>query len=488
MTISEIPIDHIGIARASLLEPHGLDDGDLLKTLADISQARADYADIYFELTHAEGWSLEDGIVRTGSFAIDQGVGVRAISGERTAFAHSGEISASALRRAARATREIAHTGTLPAPVDVSKGFRAVHGHSLYLPDDPLCAISATEKTELLRKVEELARARDSRVTQVMAQLNGEYKTVLIARADGQIAGDVRPLVNLSVTVMVEEGGQRVIGTSGGGGRFGYEELDLMFIEKHVDVAVRRAVVNLDARPAPAGTMSVVLGAGWPGVMIHEAIGHGLEGDFNRKGTSVFSGHIGERVAARGVTIVDDGTLAGRRGSLNIDDEGNPTRCTTLIEDGILRGYMQDALSARLMGAAVTGNGRRQSYSSLPMPRMTNTYMLNGDCDPGEIIESVKYGIYAVNFDGGQVDIASGKFVFGATQAYLIENGKVTYPVKGATLIGSGPESLRLVSMIGNDMQLDEGVASCGKEGQTVPVGVGQPTLRMDGMTVGGTR
>ncbi|WP_321790074.1 metalloprotease TldD [Paraburkholderia sp. J94] len=487
MNISDSPINHLAIARSSLLEPHDLVDADVFKTLAQITQGQVDYADIYFEISHSEGWSLEDGIVKTGSYTIDKGVGVRAVAGERTAFAHSGEISKSALARAAHATREIGRVGA-KTRVDEPRKFRAAEVQKLYLPSDPLSGMSATEKTQLLKNVEQLARACDPRVTQVMAQLTGEYKTMLVVRADGLIAADVRPLVNLSVTVMVEEGGKREVGSSGGGGRFDYSEIDTLFVKNHVNAAVQHAIVNLAAQPAPAGEMTVVLGAGWPGVMIHEAIGHGLEGDFNRKGTSVFSGRIGERVAAKGVSIVDDGTLPRRRGSLNVDDEGNASRCTTLIEDGILRGYMQDALNARLMGTDVTGNGRRQSYSALPMPRMTNTYMLNGPHHPGEIIESVKCGIYAVNFGGGQVDITTGKFVFGATQAYMIENGKVTYPVKGATLIGSGPESLKRVSMVGNDMRLDEGIASCGKEGQTVPVGVGQPTLRLDGMTVGGTR
>jgi TldD protein len=496
MNIVEPSIDHLGLARAVLLEPYGLDESTLLKTLGELSTASIDYADLYFEQTQAEGWSLEDGVVKTGSFSIGQGVGVRAIAGERTALAHSGDLSAAGLRRAAQATREIGRgAGGIATSIDVSEGlktgfkteFKTATGRALYLPCDPLASFDANAKTALLHEIEALARARDPRVKQVMVRLSGEYKTVLVARADGVIASDVRPLVHLSVQVIVEQGGRREAGASGGGGRHDYSHLDPAFVARHVDTALHRALVNLEARPAPAGTMTVVLASGWPGVMIHEAIGHGLEGDFNRKGTSVFSGRIGERVAAPGVTIVDDGTLASRRGSLNIDDEGNATQCTTLIDDGILCGYMQDTLNARLMGVAVTGNGRRQSYSSLPLPRMTNTYMRNGDKDPQEIIESVRHGIYAVNVDGGQVDIVTGKFVFGATEAYLIENGRLTHPIKGATLIGSGPESLKYVSMIGNDMRLDEGSATCGKEGQSVPVGVGQPTLRMDDMTVGGT-
>lgn len=488
MNLYESPIDHLSLAKATLLEPYGLDETILLTTLGEMSTASIDYADLYFEQTRAEGWSLEDGIVKAGSFGIAQGVGVRAISGERTALAHSGDLSPAALGRAAHAIREIGQaTGGTSMSIDVSQGFTGRANRALYEPRDPLASLDATGKTALLQEVEAFARSRDPRVKQVMAQLSGEYKTVLVARADGVIAADVRPLVHLSIQIIVEQNGRREVGRSGGGGRYDYSYLDPAFIEKHVDTALHRALINLEAKPAPAGTMTVVLAAGWPGVMIHEAVGHGLEGDANRKRTSVFAGRIGERVAAPGVTIVDDGTLASRRGSLNIDDEGNPTQCTTLIDDGILCGYMQDALNARLMGVPVTGNGRRQSYSSMPLPRMTNTYMRNGDKDPQEIIESVKHGIYAVDFNGGQVDTVTGKFVFGATEAYLIENGKVTCPIKGATLIGSGPESLKYVSMIGNDMRLDEGSATCGKEGQSVPVGVGQPTLRMDDMTVGGT-
>jgi TldD protein len=340
---------------------------------------------------------------------------------------------------------------------------------------------------KLLERIEQMARRRDPRITQVMAGLAGEYDIVLVARSDGALAADVRPLVRLSLTVIVEQDGRREIGSGGGGGRFDYGYFTDEVLTQYVDAAVHGALVNLDARPAPAGTMTVVLGPGWPGVLLHEAVGHGLEGDFNRKGSSAFAGRIGERVAAPGVTVVDDGTLPQRRGSLNIDDEGNPTQCTTLIEDGILKGYLQDTLNARLMKLPVTGNARRESYAALPMPRMTNTYMLNGTRDPQEIIASVKRGLYAVNFGGGQVDITNGKFVFSASEAYLIENGKITHPVKGATLIGSGPEALKYVSLIGNDMALDPGVGVCGKEGQSVPVGVGQPTLRIDRMTVGGT-
>jgi TldD protein len=355
------------------------------------------------------------------------------------------------------------------------------------LPHDPLASLDATQKVKLLEKIERIARAKDPRVVQVMASLAGEYDVVLVVRSDGVLAADIRPLVRMSITVIAEQNGRRETGSSGGGGRYNYEYFSDAILEKYASEAVNSAVVNLDARPAPAGPMTVVLGPGWPGVLLHEAIGHGLEGDFNRKGSSTFSGRIGERVAAKGVTVVDDGTIADRRGSLNMDDEGNPTQCTTLIEDGILKGYIQDTMNARLMNMPITGNARRESFAHLPMPRMTNTYMLAGDKDPAEILSSVKSGLYAVNFGGGQVDITNGKFVFSASEAYMIEDGKVTYPVKGATLIGNGPDVLNRVSMIGNDMRLDSGVGVCGKEGQSVPVGVGQPTLRIDGVTVGGT-
>ena len=357
----------------------------------------------------------------------------------------------------------------------------------MYLPNDPLASLDATAKVQLLERVEKMARAKDPRVVQVMAGLAGEYDVVLVLRSDGVLAADIRPLVRVSLTVIAEQDGRRETGSAGGGGRYGYDYFSDAVLEQYATDAVNAARVNLEARPAPAGPMTIVLGPGWPGILLHEAIGHGLEGDFNRKGSSAFSGRIGERVAAKGVTVVDDGTLAGRRGSLNIDDEGNPTQCTTLIEDGILKGYIQDTLNARLMKMPVTGNARRESFAHLPMPRMTNTYMLGGDKDPGEILASVKNGLYAVNFGGGQVDITNGKFVFSASEAYMIENGKLSYPVKGATLIGNGPDVLNRVSMIGNDMRLDSGVGVCGKEGQSVPVGVGQPTLRLDGITVGGT-
>ncbi|MET0267188.1 MAG: metalloprotease TldD [Duganella sp.] len=472
-------------ARDILLTPFGLDDGQLLKTLGAMFTHKVDYADLYFQCTRSESWSLEEGVVKTGSFSIDQGVGVRAVAGERTAFSYSDDISAVALRQAADATRSIARAGA--GKVKVSGALRPVGGRALYLPHDPLASLDAAAKVALLERVEQMARASDPRVTQVMAELSGEYDVVLVVRSDGVLAADIRPLVRLSLTVIVEQHGRRETGTSGGGGRDDYGLFTDAVLDGYASAAVREALVNLEARPAPAGPMTVVLGPGWPGILLHEAIGHGLEGDFNRKGASTFSGAIGERVAAPGVTVVDDGTLAGRRGSLNIDDEGNPTQCTTLIEDGILRGYLQDTMNARLMKMPVTGNARRESFAHLPMPRMTNTYMRAGDRDPQEILASVKHGLYAVNFGGGQVDITNGKFVFSASEAYLIENGKISHPVRGATLIGNGPDVLQRVAMIGNDLQLDPGVGVCGKEGQSVSVGVGQPTLRIDGMTVGGT-
>ena len=410
---------------------------------------------------------------------------MRAISGEKTAFAYSDDISERALLDAAAATRTIAKAGS--GKIKVASSTRQVGGRDLYLPRDPLVSLDATAKVNLLERVEKMARAKDPRVVQVMASLSGEYDVVLVVRSDGVLAADIRPLVRVSITVIAEQNGRREVGSAGGGGRFDYAYFDDALLDQYAAEAVKSALVNLDARPAPAGPMTIILGPGWPGILLHEAIGHGLEGDFNRKGSSAFSGRLGQRVAAKGVTVVDDGTLKDRRGSLNIDDEGNPTQCTTLIEDGILKGYIQDTMNARLMKMPVTGNARRESFAHLPMPRMTNTYMLGGDKDPEEILASVKNGLYAVNFGGGQVDITNGKFVFSASEAYMIENGKVTYPVKGATLIGNGPDVLNRVSMIGNDMRLDPGVGVCGKDGQSVPVGVGQPTLRIEDVTVGGT-
>jgi TldD protein len=485
MKLFEPNLQTLATAREILLTPFGLDESKLTRALSEIFTHRVDYADLYFQFTKSEGWSLEEGIVKTGSFSIDQGVGVRAVSGDKTAFSYSDEISERALLEAAAATRTIARQGS--GKIKVASSIEAAGGRALYMPHDPLSSLDATAKVKLLERVEKIARAKDPRVVQVMAGLAGEYDVVLVVRSDGVLAADIRPLVRVSVTVIAEQNGRREMGSSGGGGRYNYSYFSDDLLERYASEAVDAALVNLDARPAPAGPMTVVLGPGWPGVLLHEAIGHGLEGDFNRKGSSTFSGRIGERVAAKGVTVVDDGTIADRRGSLNIDDEGNPTQCTTLIEDGILKGYIQDTMNARLMNLPITGNARRESYAHLPMPRMTNTYMLAGDKDPAEIIASVKNGLYAVNFGGGQVDITNGKFVFSASEAYMIEDGKVTYPVKGATLIGNGPDVLNRVSMIGNDMSLDSGIGVCGKEGQSVPVGVGQPTLRIDGVTVGGT-
>lgn len=478
--------DFMAIANRCLLMPYDLDASGLQQVMGQLLSHQIDYADLYFQYNRSEGWMLEEGIVKSGSFNIDQGVGVRAICGEKTGFAYSDDISMPALVTAAQATRAIAHQGN-PQAVQVAKRAGLNQRAQLYLPEDPIASLKDAEKVALLEKVERYTRQLDSRITQVVASLAGEYEVILITRSDGMLAADVRPLVRLSLQVIAEEKGRREQGVAGGGGRFGYEYFTDEVLQDYAKQAVHQAVVNLDARPAPAGTMTVVLGSGWPGILLHEAIGHGLEGDFNRKGSSAFSGRVGQRVAAPGVTVVDDGTIPRRRGSLNIDDEGNPTQCTVLIEDGILRGYLQDSLNARLMDLPVTGNGRRESFAHIPMPRMTNTYMLNGDKDPAEIIASVKHGLYAANFGGGQVDITSGKFVFSAAEAYMIEDGKITYPVKGATLIGNGPDVLTRVSMIGNDMLLDPGVGTCGKEGQSVPVGVGQPTLRVDGLTVGGT-
>ncbi len=488
-----IPAENLfSTASNSLLKPYGLDASSLEQVLNQIMTRDVDFADLYFQYSRSEGWQLEEGKVKSGSFSIDQGVGVRAVSGDKTAFAYTDDITLPTLQQAAAATRAIAQAGAsarveVPALSHDAKGHLKLSRPALYLPHDPLVSLRDEDKVALLEKLECIARSLDPRISQVMASLAGEYEVVLVARADGHVSADVRPLVRLSLQVVATSGERREQGSAGGGGRFDYGYFTEDILTQYAQQAVHQALTNLDARPAPAGTMTVVLGCGWPGILLHEAIGHGLEGDFNRKGSSAFSGRIGERVAASGVTVVDDGTIARRRGSLNMDDEGNPTQCTTLIEDGILRSYMQDTLNARLMGMPITGNARRESFAHIPMPRMTNTYMLNGDKDPQEIINSVKHGLYAVNFGGGQVDITSGKFVFSAAEAYMIEDGKITYPVKGATLIGNGPDVLTRVSMIGNDMSLDSGVGTCGKEGQSVPVGVGQPTLKIDGLTVGGT-
>lgn len=472
------------IARKDLLDPAGLTDNQLQTVLGGVLGNAVDNADLYFQSTCSEAWVLEDGIIKGGSYNIDRGVGVRAMSGEKTGFAYSDDIVMPALDQAARAARSISKQGGQQA----IKAWAWNSGHTLYLPVNPLGSLNENEKVALMQRVDAHARQQDPRVIQVNVSLAAEYETVLIMASDGHLAADVRPMVRLNVSVVVEQNGRREQGYAGGGGRVDYKtftENDLALT--YAREAVRQALVNLDAIEAPAGTMPVVLGPGWPGVLLHEAVGHGLEGDFNRKGTSVFSGRIGEQVASSLCTVVDDGTLPGRRGSLNVDDEGVATQRTILIENGILRNYLQDKRNARLMGMTSTGNGRRESYAHLPMPRMTNTYMLPGKSEPQEIIGSVKKGIYAVNFGGGQVDITSGKFVFSASEAYLIEDGKITAPVKGATLIGNGPEVLNRVSMVGNDLQLDTGIGVCGKDGQSVPVGVGQPTLRVDALTVGGT-
>jgi TldD protein len=470
-------------AEQTLLTPFDLESGKLQRVFGTLMARKVDYADLYFQYSRFEGWSLEEGIVKSGSFNIEQGVGVRAVSGEKTAFAYSDEISFNALEDAAKATRAIAAAGQ-------SKRIKSNLSKApvpLYAAVDPIATLDSAAKVALLEKLERKCRALDPRIKQVMASLGGEYEVVLVARADGGVAADVRPLVRLSVQVIGEQDGRRESGSSGGGGRGDYSHFTDAVLDSYARQAVSQALTNLESRPAPAGSMTVVLGPGWPGVLLHEAIGHGLEGDFNRKGSSAFSGRLGERVASPGVTVVDDGTIPGRRGSLTVDDEGNPTQRNVLIEDGVLRGYMQDSLNARLMKMPVTGNARRESFAHMTMPRMTNTYMLAGSHDPADIIKSVQKGLYATNFGGGQVDITSGKFVFSAAEAFMIEDGKVTYPVKGATLIGNGPDVLTRVAMIGNDLALDSGVGTCGKEGQSVPVGVGQPTLRIDGLTVGGT-
>lgn len=472
------------LAEKTLLEPAGITENQLQTVLGKILGHTVDSADLYFQSTRSESWVLEDGLIKGGSYNIDSGVGVRAISGEKTGFAYSDDILLPALEEAANAAGSIARSGGNAS----IKAFGKQAGHELYLPIDPLGTLTQQDKLDLLKRIDAEARRLDPRITQVTVSLSGVYETVLIVGSDGTLAADVRPLIRLNVSVIAEQNHKREQGYAGGGGRVGYD----YFLQDdralgYAREAVRQALVNLDAVHAPAGTMPVVLGPGWPGVLLHEAVGHGLEGDFNRKGSSAFTGRVGERVAAAGCTVVDDGTLANLRGSLNIDDEGTPTQRNVLIEKGILKGYLQDKLNARLMGTQSTGNGRRESYSRLPMPRMTNTYMLPGSYTPEEVIASVEKGLYAVNFAGGQVDITSGRFVFSACEAYLIENGKITKPVKGATIIGNGPEVLMKVSMIGNDLKLDTGMGVCGKEGQSIPVGVGQPTLKIDSMTVGGT-
>ncbi len=472
------------LARQSILVPSGLQEQDIDRVMSSLLTASVDAADIYFQSGRYESWVLEDGIIKEGSHNIEQGAGVRIVSGEKTGFAYSDRIELSSLLEAANSVKAIARQGQDVSHALISQG----QYPQLYSPINPLLSLADQEKIDLLRKVDEATRKLDSRIEQVIVSLVGVHDHILVASQDGSLAADVRPLVRLNVTVIVEQDGRREQGSMGGGSRSDYSFfLDQDRALSYGQEAVRQALVNLEAVPAPAGNMTVVLGPGWPGILLHEAIGHGLEGDFNRKGTSAFSGKVGERVASDLCTVVDDGTLPERRGSLSIDDEGTPTENTVLIEKGILKGYMQDKMNARLMGVKPTGNGRRESYAHLPMPRMTNTYMLAGPHDPDEIIRSVEKGLYAKNFGGGQVDITSGKFVFSASEAYLIENGKITRPVKGATLIGNGPDVLTRVSMVGTDLKLDSGVGTCGKEGQSVPVGVGQPTLKIDGLTVGGT-
>jgi len=477
------PANPLELARNRLLVPAGLDDRHLDEALGRMLTGGVDAAELYFQFVRHESWSLEDGMVKEGSHSIDQGVGVRAMSGDKTGFAYSDELVVPALMSAADAARAISRQGQSGG----MQAWQARSGRKLYSAVDPLTTLEDAEKVELLQTVDRMTRAMDPRVTQVMASLAAVHEMVLVCASDGTLAADVRPLIRLNVSVIVEQKGRREQGSSGGGGRHGYS----YFLEGdraigYAREAVRQALVNLEAQPAPAGEMTVVLGPGWPGVLLHEAIGHGLEGDFNRKGTSAFAGRLGEKVASEFCTVVDDGTLEGRRGSLNIDDEGTLTSQTVLIEKGRLTGYMQDKLNARLMDMAPTGNGRRQSFAHLPLPRMTNTYMLAGPHDPAAIIASVKRGIYARNFAGGQVDITSGKFVFSTSETYLIENGKLGKPLKDATLIGDGPSVLNEVSMVGNDLELDAGIGVCGKDGQSVPVGVGQPTLRIDRLTVGG--
>ncbi|NKI76176.1 metalloprotease TldD [Dickeya sp. CFBP 2040] len=471
-----------------LLTANKLSHQDLQSILGTLSERRIDYADLYFQSSYHESWVLEDRIIKDGSYHIDQGVGIRAINGEKTGFAYADQITLNALQQSAQAARSIVREQGNGAVRTLGE----VPHRSLYPQANPLDSLTREEKIALLQRVDATARAADVRVQEVTASLTGVYELVLVAATDGTLAADVRPLVRLSVSVLVEENGRRERGSSGGGARTGYDYFwqqadGEVRAEAWAKEAVRMALVNLSAVAAPAGSMPVVLGAGWPGVLLHEAVGHGLEGDFNRRGTSVFSGQVGKLVASELCTVVDDGTLEDRRGSLAMDDEGVPGQYNVLIENGVLKGYMQDKLNARLMGVAPTGNGRRESYAHLPMPRMTNTYMLAGKSTPEEIIASVEYGLYAPNFGGGQVDITSGKFVFSTSEAYLIENGRVTKPVKGATLIGSGIEAMQQISMVGNDLALDRGVGVCGKEGQSLPVGVGQPTLKLDSITVGGT-
>jgi len=471
-------------ARDTLWTPAGIEQRDVEGLMGRLAARDLDVGELYFQHARSESWALEDGIVKDGSFSLDQGVGVRAVHGEKTGFAYAEDIVLPALRQATEAARSIARQGQSGAV----GAWRRAAAPARYPSADPIASLDEAAKVALLQRVDRAARAADERVREVNVRLSASHEAILVMATDGTLAADVRPLVRLDVSVIVEAGGRRERGHAGCGGRGDLTMVDGDCGPELAREAVRQALVNLEAVDAPAGAMTVVLGSGWPGVLLHEAVGHGLEGDFNRKGSSAFSGRVGERVASPLVTVVDDGTLDGRRGSLTVDDEGSPTQETVLIENGVLRGYMQDKQNARLMGVAATGNGRRQSYAHLPMPRMTNTFMRAGDATPEDIIASVDKGIYAVNFGGGQVDITSGRFVFSATEAYLIENGRVGAPIRGATLIGNGPEVMTRISMVGNDLALDRGVGVCGKDGQSVPVGVGQPTLKVDSVTVGGTR
>jgi TldD protein len=476
--------DRLTLASHTLLHPTGLDTDVLAMLLGDVSGAGVDYSDLYFQHSEHESWSLENGIVRDASYNLDHGVGARVVSGDKSGFAYSDDLSLASLRQCSQAARAIVRSGV--------SGQRPIlspqHHGALYHGRNPIAAWESARKVSFLQQLDQLARTLDTAVSEVSVSLSAVHDTILVAASDGTLAADIRPLVRLNVSVIAERNGRRERGSAGGGGRLGFDWLaESGRAEDWVRDAVRQALVNLEAIAAPSGTMPVVLGPGWPGVLLHEAVGHGLEGDFNRKGTSVFARRMGESVASSLCTVVDDGTLAERRGSLNVDDEGTPTLCTPLIEKGRLVGYMQDKMNARLMGVPLTGNGRRESYAHLPMPRMTNTYMLPGDHDPQEIIASLERGIYAVNMGGGSVDITSGRFVFSTSEAYLVEKGKIVAPVKGATLIGSGAEVMQNISMVGNDLSLDSGIGVCGKDGQSVPVGVGQPTLRVEALTVGGT-
>lgn len=471
-------------ATALLLTPASLDESRLQTLLHSMMTPQVDAADLYFQSVRSESWYLENSQVKSGSYSMDRGVGIRAVSGDKTGYAYCDDIVLPAMEKAADAARSIA----------LHSQSHVVQSHAIHVPKpcyrplDPVSSLSAHEKIALLESIDQEARRADPRVTQVNASLSGSYDVVLVMNLQGHLQADIRPLVHVHVNVVVEEHGRRESGRSGGGGRVSYHYFQEQDRARHyAREAVREAVMNLSAKAAPAGMMPVVLGPGWPGVLLHEAVGHGLEGDFNRKQLSAFSGQLGQQVASKGVSVVDNGTLVDRRGSLSMDDEGTPTQCTSLIEDGVLVNYMQDHLNAKLMGMTSTGNCRRESYAHVPMPRMTNTYMLPGLHDPQEIIQSVQRGLYAVNFGGGQVDITSGQFVFSASEAYLIENGKITHPVKGATLIGNGPEVMKKISMIGHDLALDSGIGVCGKDGQSIPVGVGQPTLKIDSLTVGGT-